>query len=37
MPIVIFQSGSRDNGVTTLKFACTHGPHFLKGNVPPIS
>jgi hypothetical protein len=25
------------NGVTTLKFACTHGPRFLAGTVPPIS
>jgi hypothetical protein len=27
----------RRNGVTTLKFACTHGPRFLTGIVPPIS
>jgi hypothetical protein len=27
----------RRNGVTTLKSACTHGPRFLTGTVPPIS
>ena len=27
----------RRNGVATLKLACTHGPRFLTGTVPPIS
>jgi hypothetical protein len=34
MPIVIVLIGitaARSNGVTTLKFACTHGPRFLRG------
>jgi hypothetical protein len=38
MPIVIFLIGIGAAGdVTTLKFACTHGPRFLTGTVPPIS
>jgi hypothetical protein len=38
MPIVIFLIGiAAGGGVTTLKFACTHGPRFLTGTVPPIS
>src|ERR1700691_2757973 len=27
----------RRNDVSILKFACTHGPRFLTGTVPPIS
>ena len=38
MPIVIFLIGIvAESGVTTLKSACTHGPRFLTGTVPPIS
>ena len=38
MPIVIFLIGiAAGAGVTTLKFACTHGPRFLTVTVPPGS
>jgi hypothetical protein len=38
MPIVIFLIGiGAGSDVTTRKFACTHGPRFLTGTVPPIS
>ena len=36
MSIVIFLIGiATSGGVTTLKFARTHGPRFLMGTVPP--
>ena len=38
MPIIIFLIGIVATGdVTIPKFACTHGPRFLTGTVPPIS
>jgi len=38
MPIVIFLIGiAAWSGVTTPKSACTHGPRFLTGILPPIS
>jgi hypothetical protein len=36
MQTVIFLTGIVFRDVTTLKYACAHGPRFLRGIIPPI-